>query len=257
MILGRLVRNELMKILDRTRTIVMLGLLILIVFLLALGQKLVIVSETPVNLWEFATNCTHLLFIVQLFTLVIAGDIISSEFSWGTIKLLLIRPVTRGKILLAKFAATVAFSLICMTILGVVSLLFGAVFFQWTPETGNALSILKKLGIIYGSYAVEVIVMASLAFMLSSVSRSSTLAVGLSVFLFFAGAFSTEVLKTWAKSWGKYLLFANLDLTPYFLGYDTPFPGMTLSYSLTMLAIHFGLFHLVAWWAFAKRDVSI
>src|SRR5690606_41134390 len=54
---------------------------------------------------------------------------------------------------------------------------------------------------------------SSLALMLSAAFRSSTLSVGLSVFLFFAGAFLTEMLKAWGGgSWGKYLLFANLDL---------------------------------------------
>jgi len=96
-ILGRLIRNEQMKIMDRTRTLVMWALLILAVCLLAIGQRLILVSGAPVDMWEFAEGCTHLLFIVQLFTLVVAGDIISSEFSWGTAKLLLIRPVSRTR----------------------------------------------------------------------------------------------------------------------------------------------------------------
>jgi ABC-2 type transport system permease protein len=255
--LGNLYRNELMKIMDRTRTIVMLGLLILVVFLLALGQRWILVAGAPVDLWEFAAGCTHLLFIVQLFTLVVAGDIISSEFGWGTVKLLLIRPVSRTKILLSKFAAVITFLLLAMAVLLIASLLFGAIFFRWTPESGKALSALKHLGTIYGLYGVEVIVMASLALMLSAAFRSSTLSVGLSVFLFFAGAFLTEMLKAWGGgSWGKYLLFANLDLTPFFLGYDPPFPGMTLGHSLTVIAVHWILFYLIAWWTFAKRDVQ-
>lgn len=247
-----------MKIMDRTRSVVMMGLLIMTVSLLAIGQKLILVSGAPVDMWEFAANCTHLLFIVQLFTLVVAGDIVSSEFAWGTAKLLLIRPVGRTKILLSKFAAVLTFLLACMTVLLIASLLFGAVFFRWTPEAGSTLSALKHLGAIYGLYAVEVIVMAPLAFMLSAVSRSSTLSVGLSIFLFFSGAFLSELLKMWGGSWGKYLLFANLDLTPYFLGNSAPpFPGMTLGHSLTVLTIHFVLFHLIAWRAFTKRDVLI
>jgi ABC-2 type transport system permease protein len=255
-ILGQLIRNEQMKIMDRTRTVVMWGLLILTVFLLALGQRLILVAGAPVDMWEFAEGCTHLLFIVQLFTLVVAGDIISSEFSWGTAKLLLIRPVSRTKILLSKFAAVLTFLLIGMAVLLLASLLFGAVFFRWTGF-GDAPEALKSLAAIYGLYGVEVMVTASLAFMLSAVSRSSTLSVGLSIFLFFSGAFLSELLKIWGISWGKYLLFANLDLSPYFLGHSPPFPGMSLGHSLSVLAIHFALFHLITWWAFVKRDVLI
>jgi len=253
-ILGRLIRNEQMKIMDRTRTLVMWALLILAVCLLAIGQRLILVSGAPVDMWEFAEGCTHLLFIVQLFTLVVAGDIISSEFSWGTAKLLLIRPVSRTLILLSKFAAVVTFLLACMAVLLLASLLFGAVFFRWTG-LGDALEALKQLFARYGLYGVEVLVTASLAFMLSAASRSSTLSVGLSIFLFFSGGFLSELLKIWGISWGKYLLFANLDLSPYFFGHSPPFPGMSLAHSLLVLVIHFALFHLIAWWSFAKRDV--
>ena len=223
MILGPLIRNEQMKIMDRTRTLVMWGLLILAVCLLAIGQRLILVSGAPVDMWEFAEGCTHLLFIVQLFTLVVAGDIISSEFSWGTAKLLLIRPVSRTKILLSKFAAVLTFLLAGMAVLLLASLLFGAVFFRWTGS-GDALESLKSLASTYGLYGVEVMVTASLAFMLSAVSRSSTLSVGLSIFLFFSGAFLSELLKTWGVSWGKISAVCQSGSVPLF---PRPLPALS------------------------------
>lgn len=255
--LWQLIRNEQMKIMDRTRTWIMLGLLIPIVSLLAIGQRLILVSGAPMDMWEFAEFCTHLLFIVQLITLVVAGDVISGEFEWGTAKLLLIRPVSRTKILLAKFAAVLIFLLTGLAVLLISSLLFGAFLFRWEASAGHVPDRLIHLGVIYGLYGVQVTVTASLAFMLSAVSRSSTLSVGLSIFLFFSGVILSELFAMWGIDLGKYLLFANLDLSPYYLGISPSFPDMSAVHSLTVLTIHFVLFHVIAWWSFAKRDVLL
>lgn len=50
-----------------------------------------------------------------------AGDSLAGEFSTGTIKLLLIRPASRLKILLSKYASMIMFGLLLLVILFVVS----------------------------------------------------------------------------------------------------------------------------------------
>src|SRR5699024_12079296 len=53
--------------------------------------------------WKFVYENNMLLMLVSLFTIVIAAGIIAHEFRWGTIKLLLIRPISRSTILLSKY----------------------------------------------------------------------------------------------------------------------------------------------------------
>lgn len=48
---------------------------------------------------------------VTIFTVVVAAGIVSSEFSTGTIKMLLTRPVARWKILLSKLVTTIFYGL--------------------------------------------------------------------------------------------------------------------------------------------------
>ncbi|MFD2875395.1 ABC transporter permease [Paenibacillus rhizoplanae] len=50
-----------------------------------------------------------------------AADSVAGEFTWGTIKLLLIRPWSRSKILLSKYISLVIFSLVSTGVL----ILFG------------------------------------------------------------------------------------------------------------------------------------
>lgn len=90
-----------------------------------------------------------------------------------------------------------------------------------------------------------------MAFMISSAFRSSALAIGL--FALFAGAILPELLQPYA--WSKYLLFANIDLSQYLTG--RPYQeGMTLSFSIAVLAAYFAAFNLVSWLVFTRRDVA-
>ncbi|MCS0542579.1 ABC transporter permease, partial [Aeromonas veronii] len=53
--------------------------------------------------WNFMTVAAEIVSLITLFTIVVGASSVASEFTWGTIKLLLIRPVSRAKILLSKY----------------------------------------------------------------------------------------------------------------------------------------------------------
>lgn len=250
-----LVKVESMKVSEHPRTWVLMGLLIIVDFMMAFFSKWMeyVSGVSSGDVWEFVMISTRLLFLVKMATVVIAGDIVSSEFNWGTMKLLLIRPVNRTKILLSKYVTALLFSVIYMVVLMVSSLLFGGIFFGVSPQIHEW----SNLFFIYILYVVEITMTATLAFTLSTVFRSSTLAIGLSIFLMFAGEICVEVCKLMGLEGGKYLLFANTDLSPYFNGGIPVFSGMTLMFSVGILLVHFTVFHLVSWLSFTKRDVSV
>ncbi|MGO4110042.1 hypothetical protein [Paenibacillus sp. YAF4_2] len=93
----------------------------------------------------------------------------------------------------------------------------------------------------------------TIAFMISSAFRSSAMAIGFSIGIVFAGNILLNALQRY--EWSKYLFFANTDLTQYMEG--RPFhDGMTLSFSIGVLAVYFLLFNLVSWLMFTRRDVA-
>jgi ABC-2 type transport system permease protein len=250
----RLVKNEWLKVFVRPRTAVLLATLIALVFGTALFLAYVAsASQVGSDLWGFAYQCSYLLILPLVLSMIVAGDIVSSEFNWGTIKLLLIRPANRTKILYAKYAAAVLFSMFCLVLFFVASLLFGLVFFGWGPLDQIGGQILAE----YGYYLIETVMMVTLAFAVSTVSRSSSLGIGLSIFLKFIGMFLVGILQSFEMEWGKYLLAANLDLGQYEAGQPIPFPGMSVGFSVVILVLHFLLFHAVAWVSFTKRDVAV
>ena len=68
------------------------------------------------------------LFIIITIVL-IAGAIVSEEFNKGTIKLLLVRPFSRAKILLAKFITVVITVLFIMVVTVILQFIVGGIFF--------------------------------------------------------------------------------------------------------------------------------
>lgn len=216
------------------------------------------------SLWGFMVDTTTLTAMAALFTIVIAAGIVASEFSWGTIKMLLIRPVSRSVILLSKYVTTLLFALVMLLLLFGTSFLLGTVLFGFSGadmphlaySNGEVIeqNMVSHIMSLFGFRSVDLLMMVTVAFMISTVFRSSSLAIGMSLFLMFTGPQMAQLLSQY--SWSKYILFTNTDLQQYFSG--TPLvEGMTLAFSVTVLAIYFLIFIVLSWYIFNKRDVSI
>ncbi|MCL6627817.1 ABC transporter permease [Alicyclobacillus shizuokensis] len=214
--------------------------------------------------WDFTNSAASLMVLVTLFAAVVAADIIASEFSSGAIKLLLIRPVRRSKILMAKYAASLLFALALIVELAVAAWLVGGIVFGFdgfaTPylyaDTSGHIHQMPMFAHVlstYGLKCVNLLMIVTISFMISVLLRSSSLAIAISLLLLFVGSTLVEVLSN--HTWVKFILFANTDLTQYMEG--TPVvKGMTLTFSIIVLAVYFVIFHVVSWLTFTRRDVS-
>lgn len=213
--------------------------------------------------WSFMLTMTEILPLATIFSAVVAGDIVASEFSWGTVKLLLIRPVNRTKILWAKYSATVLFMLGMMLIMVVASVLVGGLVFGFVgidqpyifanANGVHQLPIWQFALIEYGAEALKMLMIVTISFMISAAFRSSSLAISLSLLILFAGSTGIRILAGF--SWAKYVLFANYDLMQYVNG--LPFAEhMSIGFSLAVMAAYFVLLHAIAWGLFVKRDVA-
>lgn len=215
------------------------------------------------SFWGYMTSTVNLISIITMFTIIIGAGIVAGEFSWGTIKLLLIRPVSRAKILLSKYAATFVFALLMLVTLLLTSVVIGSLLFGVSTITQPYLvfdngtiverNMFVHLLMLYSLTSVELLMMVTFAFMISTVFRNSSLAIGLALFLMFTG---TQLVYALSKyDWVKYILFANTYLNQYIEG--TPLvEGMTMTFSLVVLLIYFIIFNLFSWWIFQKRDVA-
>lgn len=202
--------------------------------------------------------------VISLFTIIVAAGIISNEFKWGTIKLLLIRPISRSKILLSKYVSVLIFAFTLLVFLLASSWIVGAILFGLNGLNPMVVQdmmpgyvqndVLGEIVKSYGFGLVTLVMMATFAFMISAIFRSSGMAIGLAIFLMMAGNAIVAFLSQY--EWSKYILFANTNLKQYMNGMEPPIPGMSLTFSIIVLAVYFVIFLAAAWAAFTKRDVA-
>lgn len=221
--------------------------------------------NTENNMWSFISDSAGTIDFVGLFVIIIAAGIVANEFTWGTVKMLLIKPFKRWKILLSKYITVVLFLILMLAILFASTALIGALFFgiggdtsaiHLTIENGQVIeqSLLLYLMKVYALNSASTLLLATMAFMISAAFRTSGLAIGISIFLLLMGTTITNLIAS-KFEWAKYILFANTDLMQYLEGRPL-LDGMTMPFSIAMLVIYFIVFMFIAFTIFTKRDVS-
>lgn len=250
-----------MKIYRRLSTWIMLGIVILVPAVLsALFYIATNTTDEGANWVIMLVSSQVLYFLITIFTVVKASESVAGEFTWGTIKLLLIRPWGRGTILLSKYVSTVLFALLFLAIGFVISFVMSVLFFGYSSSGSGMpggdspwLYMLKFYGLLF----ISLIAVVTFGFMMSSAFRSSSLAIGLSMFLLLSGQIMGSLFALTNKAWVKYIMFLHLDLTTYLNG-GFPVPGQetTLGFSIAVLAGYIILFNIISWSVFMKRDVA-
>ncbi|OZM57428.1 hypothetical protein CIB95_08195 [Lottiidibacillus patelloidae] len=229
-------------------------------------------------IWNNIEGATTMAFqLLTLFVVIIAADIVASEFTWGTIKLLLIRSVSRTKILLAKYLATLSFALLLLVLLFVSIFTISGILYGFdgfnqslitiTPD-GEIIKKSRFLNIFqsYGIQSVSLIIIVTIAFMISTVFRSSSLAIGISLLTLFMGSTISIAFFELGFEWVKYFLFIHtINLQEYMISghvlmrYDEMGNQValgTLGQSITIISIYYIIFLFIAWFIFNKRDIK-
>lgn len=216
------------------------------------------------NFWSVFSSSTAIEIFISVIVIIVAGGIVSGEFSSGTIKFLMINPVKRWKILASKYFTVITFGFLLMAASYVISILSSLIFFgadhigaSYISVSGDNVREISGFVYVAGIYlikSVNMIVMGSLAFAISSLFRSSALAIGISVMALFGGETITMILSQLQFDWGRYLIFSNVDLYSIAVG-DSMFAGQTVLGALIVIAIHMIIFLLTAWDGFTRREV--
>lgn len=249
----RLVQNENMKLYRRPRTWIMVAITVALVLIFGTITKLES-STADMSALDMMSNLLSFHYLVNIFSIVIMAEIVASEFTWGTIKLLLIRPSSRYKILASKLVAALLFMIGFSIVFLLVAALISFALFTSTSGVDTGLIFDRTLESFSYSF-ISLFVVLTFAFMLSAVFRSSGIAIGLSMFLYMTSSIWTLLFNPVKYAWAKYLLFVNLNLDQY-VGGGSRFEDMSLSFSISVLAVHAILFLGISFWVFKKRDVA-
>jgi ABC-2 type transport system permease protein len=209
--------------------------------------------------------------LLPLMMMIIAADLVSSEHSAGTIKVLLTRKERRWRILLSKYLALTLCVSIIITLFGFLSAVISGLIFGfqgWSAPVliGFSLSnglldasgvhllpqwqyIVMELGL---AWFVSLVV-ATITFMLSVLFRSTAAVMGTMLACLIAGTILSTMIASWESA--KYLFMVNLQLIDYFEDVAPPIPGMSLGFSMLVLLVWGALALSVSFVSFTRRDV--
>lgn len=209
--------------------------------------------------WSTVNNSVLFFSFLVLFVIIVASGIIANEFSKGTIKLLAIRPATRGKLLYSKYVTVLLFSVAITGLLLVCALVSGLFFpfdsytyLTWNGETVSEWPAIVEVLQAYVYSMVNLVVMGTVAFMIATLFRSNGLAIGLSMFLSFATYPAMNLLQGY--EWAKYLLFAHNEFAQHL---TQPLFDVTPAFSLFIIIIYLIIFHVLTYISFKKRDIAV
>jgi ABC-2 type transport system permease protein len=223
----------------------------------------------PLFVRLFANASSYLL--LPLLALVFGSDIVSSEFSQGTIKLLLTRPTRRGTVLASKLAALVLAVTLMVFAGGLVAYVFGgAVFgyrgwgapiltgFRFSGDVFDvaavrSIALWKDVIAVFGLAWFAALAVGALSLLTSVLLRSTAAAMGTMFAALIAGTILPRVAPSWEAQ--KYLFVTNLPLPDYYSGSPPPIPGITVGFSVAVLAVWAAAAIAVAFTVFIRRDV--
>lgn len=202
--------------------------------------------------------------IILIYGIVLASGTIAGEHSDGTMKLLLIRPHTRGNVLLAKFLTISIVLLGFFAINFLLTFLIGGIGWGFTGAN-MALSIFnsKRALVLHPAAVVfflhlfeylEALVYALIALTISTLFRSRSGATAVSMLVYFVAFILDALLSSF--SWYKYIIFNNTNLFQYMSSTGPAIADLTLWFSLTVTLIYVAAMAVICYCTFAKRDAN-
>ena len=198
----------------------------------------------------------------------IAGTIVSEEFNKGTIKLLLVKPYTRNKILLAKAITTFIMVIFVIVVTIVMQILIGGIIFgfdsllesvatyNFNTNTIEETNIFVNLGIQTLTQLPMIILLATLAFAISTTFTNSTLAITISLLGYMAGSIINQLAIAYNLQFMKYFVTMNWDLSIYANGALPYMEGMNMTMSIIICIVYFLIMVIPTFIVFKKRNIK-
>lgn len=192
---------------------------------------------------------------------ILVGDSLAGEYSEGTMKLLLVRPVSRRTIWVSKWVAAVGAGLATVLYLGLCTYVcvgFALGWGSWAarPPAEMNSDLTTIWALTWRAYALEALAVTALVsfiFLISSVARNGIAAVGACLGSVLIGFMVTSSGRN--SGWLALLLSPHLQVADHLIK-SFPAPGCTLAESVAALCLWACLCGAASVWVFGRRDVT-
>lgn len=207
------------------------------------------------------------LFIIVM-VVMIAGTLVSEEFSKGTIKLLLVKPYSRSKILFAKFITMlimIVFSLVAVVgmelvvggiIFGLDSLSVPVLAYNFNTNILESMNIFTYLGINLLTKLPIIILLATLAFAFSTLFTNSAVAIALPLLGYMGSEVINLLVVQYHVTFMKYFVTPNWDFSQYLFGNLPLMEGTTATFSAVVCLVYFLIMIVTTFIVFKKKNIK-
>ncbi|MBI2283444.1 MAG: ABC transporter permease [Bacteroidetes bacterium] len=286
-----LIQIELFKIFRRPRTYIAFAAITALIGIIQFGLKLdgesyvefmmrdinssITVEGKILNGYQVCYIVLQVLLVhVPLLIALVAADMVSGEANMGTLRLMLTKPISRTRFLLAKFMATVAYTLLLLVWLAVMALFVNMLIFGTDDlflMKSQYVVLLKENDIFwryvwaFGFAALAMTTVASLGFLFSLFAENSIgpIVATMSVIIFFTilstlnipvfNAIKPFLFTTHMIGWKEFFDIRVNDANEAIVG-SIQNPDRILR-SAIVLVVHIIGFVTAAIWVFRKKDI--
>jgi ABC-2 type transport system permease protein len=269
----RLIGTELKKQALRPRTWVALGFLAVVPIIIAVALKLnppdLSRGREGARYFYLATQSGLFLPVAALrvmsgFFLVVvicmfAGDAVASEAGWGNLRYLLVRPVSRGRLLTAKLFVAAVFAVASTALVALSGLVAGVIAFGWDPITIPIPGLSQSTGDILGNLALAIVLITwglaavvAFAFMLSTMTDSSAGAIFGAVGLYIVSLILGQIDSLGAIRYGLPVQYYDAWSDLFASNKFTDDMWRSILLQVPYVIVFCG----IAWWWFHRKDVK-
>ena len=207
------------------------------------------------------------LFIIVI-VIMIAGTIVSEEFNKGTIKLLLVKPYSRRKILFAKFITILIMILFTIIITIAMQLIVGGIIFgfdslkipvivyDFSKNMIQEINVFTYLGMQIINILPSIILLSTLSFALSTIFTNSPLAIALPLLGYMGAAVINQLAIQYNIQFLKYFVTLNWDFTQYLYGNLPLMEGLTPEFSGVICIIYMLIMLIPTFIIFKNKNIK-
>lgn len=207
------------------------------------------------------------LFIIVMIVM-IAGTIVSEEFNKGTIKLLLVKPYSRNKILLSKLITVfimIVFSILAIIIMELVvgGIIFGydslsvpMLIYNFNTQSLESMHIFTYLGIQVMMQLPKLILLATLAFTSSSLFTNGALAITIPLLGYMSADVINMLVVRYKVEFMRLFVSLNWEFEEYLFGNLPKMEGMTAQFSIVICILYFVAMLIPTFICFKKKNIK-
>ena len=257
----RLWQNELFKLFKSKKLYIFFGILVVMrvaaAYFYISGSSFQTVIETA-NAQSFPIVMKYdaMQFLI-IFMAIYVADILTDDYKTGTLKLSLLRPIGRVRILNSKIAAMVAFNLVLTLFSVLCTYLVGVVAFGWGDSTvyhGVTYSTIEGLLLTVKVYAATILPLTAFGMIcvfIATIVKNMTTVIAAAFFLFIAGEFFSALQAV--SSVSIYLIVNQLFFFSDYFIKNNDSSGLLVSVAVNLAYI--AVFYALTLAVFKKRDV--